>query len=608
MSRTRVLAALVVLALIAAAVGGYLFINRSAPASAGAAATLTVFTGTAQVERAGATTFTAAHTGDKLGSGDTVLTGTATKASITFGDGSQTRLDESTQLQVKAIARTNGGFQTELLQTAGKTWSNVKSLAGTNSFRVQGPNNSTAEVRGTEFSVIVTKDAAGKPVVRINTFSGTVVVQTPAGNVTVTSGLSTTVSTNQAPTPVVTIPAGDKTDSWTVFNQAQTANTGTVTANVNSGTLNQGASTPVTTGATGDGNTDLSFTLSWPGSTFSLTIIDPDGHEYQTTTSATPPVSIAVPKARPGAWAFRVTDIQSSPGEVWAVVVGQTNPSTGTPTPFFLGGSACAHTVTAGVTDTWTVTARSAAGSPVLSVGTLPSYGRFQDNHDGTGTFSFAPPADLAAGDSLALTVSAAVTGATATLSCTERVTGNGRNSTISGTVAAAGAGINAVGVTLALPDGTTQTVSTAGGGRYSFGGLAAGVYTITISAPTGYTATAGTSRSVTVDGSAPATADFALLASPSPTPPPTAGPTPGPTAAPSPSPTPTVTPTPRARRPGRRPSRSSTRWTRGWRSWSARLRPRSSPGMRHARQRPARAWWRSASSCSPTRPRRPAR
>jgi hypothetical protein len=219
--RRRLFAAVTVVALLVVAVGGYLFLTR---ASAGASATLTIFTGTASIKRNGSTTFAPAHSGESLGDGDTVQTGSGARAVINSGGGAQTRLEENTTIQVKALSKTNGVYQTDLQQTVGKTWSKVRRLIGGASFNLRGPNNATAGVRGTDFVVIVTKDAAGKPVVRIDTFSGTVVVKSSGRDVTVSSGFSTTVASDQKAQPVVPIPAGDKTDAFSVYNQALDVN------------------------------------------------------------------------------------------------------------------------------------------------------------------------------------------------------------------------------------------------------------------------------------------------------------------------------------------------------------------------------------------------
>ena len=143
--RSKAAAGIVLLVLVAAAVLTGYFLTHPKAAAASGTASLTVFTGETRVEKAGTTGFTLAKTGQQLSSGDQVRTEADTKAAITFPDGSVTRLDSNTQLTVKVLARaTNGGVTVDLEQTAGKTWNNVKQLAGGGSFKVHGPNSTTA--------------------------------------------------------------------------------------------------------------------------------------------------------------------------------------------------------------------------------------------------------------------------------------------------------------------------------------------------------------------------------------------------------------------------------------------------------------------------------
>ena len=72
-------------------------------------ASLTLFLGTLQVTRSGSTTATSAKTGDLVSAGDTVETGDSSKAAIDYPDGSITRLDSDTKLQVTSLAKTSAG-------------------------------------------------------------------------------------------------------------------------------------------------------------------------------------------------------------------------------------------------------------------------------------------------------------------------------------------------------------------------------------------------------------------------------------------------------------------------------------------------------------------
>jgi len=137
------------------------------PAAAAPTATLSVFTGTARVQKAGATTATAAHTGDTVATGDSVATGPNSKAAVTYPDGSVTRLDSVTAITID-MKRSGPSLKLGVSQTAGLTWNTVKKLVGAASFHVSGPNNADASVRGTRFGFYIEKDAAAKNVVWID--------------------------------------------------------------------------------------------------------------------------------------------------------------------------------------------------------------------------------------------------------------------------------------------------------------------------------------------------------------------------------------------------------------------------------------------------------
>jgi hypothetical protein len=103
------------------------------------------------------------------------------------------------------------------------------------------------------------------------------------------------------------------------------------------------------------------------------------------------------------------------------------------------------------------------------------------------------------------------------------------------------------VGVSMSGP-GLSTSAATSGGGTFSFGGLPAGTYSVSIALPGGVVALSGTSRTVTVDGSGSARADFFVGRpdrGPTPVPAvPTATPVPPmPTSTPKPLPTPVPAP-----------------------------------------------------------------
>ncbi|HVC99897.1 MAG TPA: SdrD B-like domain-containing protein, partial [Candidatus Dormibacteraeota bacterium] len=524
----------VVLLLVVASFGAYIYLNRSTPAGASATATLTVYTGTAQVQHSGGS-FVSASSGAALNGGDTVRTGATAEAGITFGDGSVTRLDSNTTLTVSSATKVGAGYHTSLAQSAGKTWSNVVRLVGGGTFTVTGPNNSTAEVRGTKFAYII--DANGQ---RVDDFQGSVDFSSQNQIQHLTTGLFSNIPPGGAPSPPAPISAQDLADQFTIFNVAADSNQegtgGNVTGVSANNIISVGQTTPVQPGATADGNTDLNYTLNWEGSTFELIIVDPQGNDFESQSSASHPFTITLAKPLAGTWSYKVHDVQSDkPSEQWSVVISTTTPSKLTPQPFFTGADStkCDHTVTAGQTDTWTVNAKSDAGTPTLTVPALPGYATITGG-SGSLTLSWAPPLSLATSADLGFSVTTTQGAGVATINCTEHVRAVARASTIGGHVTSGGTGLAAVTITLTYPDATTATTTTASDGSYSFGSLAAGTYSVAVTVPSGYTAADPTSSSETVDGTDSATVNFTLDASPAYSPTPTPLPTPTPTPAPT--------------------------------------------------------------------------
>ena len=310
------------LALLLLVVAGVALVAFDGPAgSTSPAAVLTIFTGTASIQR-GAAAVSAAHSGDGLASGDSVLTGSDSKAVVTYLDGSLTRLDSATRITISVSRAARGALRTSFAQSAGLTWSQVKRLISGASFRVSGPNDAVAEVRGTRFGYYVEHDPSGGPVVWIDTYEGLVRVSSRTGPaVTAGPGQRVTVKVGAAPTPPGPIPPADGQLSFTVFNQTVEAVRGAPVA-FQSGALSSGQTTRAFT-VTADGRSDLQFVLGWPGSIFQLTVVDPQGKVVAQPASSSSPLTVTFARARQGTWTFTVHDVHSSPQEAWWVVVAR---------------------------------------------------------------------------------------------------------------------------------------------------------------------------------------------------------------------------------------------------------------------------------------------
>src|SRR3982074_494990 len=125
-------------------------------ASAQTSAVLTVFTGAVEIQRSHASALTRAQSGDQVSVGDAITTGPDTKAAITYPSGTVARLDSNTRLTIVQLGRTTaGGWNIDVFQAVGKSWSRMAQLVGGSTYVVNAPNSVAAEVRGTEFEVIV---------------------------------------------------------------------------------------------------------------------------------------------------------------------------------------------------------------------------------------------------------------------------------------------------------------------------------------------------------------------------------------------------------------------------------------------------------------------
>jgi FecR protein len=316
--------AVVVTLVLVATVAGVAIAIFGTSAVAGPTATLTVFTGSARIQKAGTATAVAAHSGEAVASGDSVSTAAGSEAAVTYPDGSVTRLDQSSRITV-SIARSGAkALRLGVNQSAGLTWNSVKKLVAGATFNVSGPNNAVAGVRGTRFGFYIEQDPAGKPVVWVDVYDGKVAVSGAVGPaVTATANQRVNVRAGAPPTAPVAIPESDRHLSFTVFNQTLEAATGTPFS-FQSGTLSSGqAAGPFAVVA--DGKSTLQFVLGWPGANFEifeLTVTDPSGKVYAQPAATRPPLLVTVPKAAAGTWQFRVRDV-SSPSEPWWVVVAR---------------------------------------------------------------------------------------------------------------------------------------------------------------------------------------------------------------------------------------------------------------------------------------------
>ena len=182
----------------------------------GAATTITIISGDIQV-RHGAGPFAPAIDGDVLTAGDTIRTGDAARAVLTYFEGSTVSLEPNTELVIEdASALTDGSTIIVMQQNLGRTWHVVtKLVTGGSKYEVKTPA-STASVRGTTFTVDVAVEDA-LPIATVTTTEGTVVHSAPDPreptrriSVPVTAGTAEKIKKGGTPAPVALIPEPER--------------------------------------------------------------------------------------------------------------------------------------------------------------------------------------------------------------------------------------------------------------------------------------------------------------------------------------------------------------------------------------------------------------
>ncbi|HKC89990.1 MAG TPA: FecR family protein, partial [Candidatus Limnocylindria bacterium] len=153
---------LVVLLLIVAGVGAFLYFPRGgASTSAQNAATLAILNTAIEGSRSGAA-FAPALDGEVYATGDLVRANVDGRAVLTFFDGSSLSVDPGSQVKVVALNRVStDGIQVTIEQSLGRSWQSVQKLKTPDSrYEVRTPSTSAA-VRGTGFLTLVQQVTAG---------------------------------------------------------------------------------------------------------------------------------------------------------------------------------------------------------------------------------------------------------------------------------------------------------------------------------------------------------------------------------------------------------------------------------------------------------------
>jgi hypothetical protein len=298
---------------------GYWFLVVQAQAAVTAPATLIVFNQPVTVNG------NASTPGEALNAGDVVATQPKGHAEIQFPDGSYVRMSPNTTVQVTNVQlQRNGTLQAgEVLQKTGRTFVNIQHLASGASFKVGG-HSVTAEVRGTEFEVLVREDDTNL----IKVFDGTVGVSGKS-SATVKAGQEIDADASGTLSAVRGI-RNDRNDPYQLVAQCRSA----VAQGSNPGTIQITIGDPISSGQ----NVDVFYdspggitktALCYPGSYMQLRVTSPNGTAYWYP-NGIPPIRHQH-QGLAGRWKATVIAVDVSPAEPWVVAFAADAPCTSAP-------------------------------------------------------------------------------------------------------------------------------------------------------------------------------------------------------------------------------------------------------------------------------------
>ena len=250
--------------------------------------------------------------GEALNPNDTVHTGASGHAAIQFPDGSYVRMSPDTQVTLtSAQLQKNGNLQSaSVAQRIGRTFSSVQHLAGGASFQVAG-HSVSAQVRGTQFEVLVRSNNTNLIKVFEGTVAGATTVKLTAGQ-QIDADAYGRLSNQRAIQP-------DPQDPYPLTAQCSAA----AASGNNSGTLQSSGSENLTNGQTAEsdynspgGNLTLAF--CYPGSLMRVTVTDPAASVFSKQSAA--PLVIKIANGPPGVYKAIVTALNvPAAGEAYSL-------------------------------------------------------------------------------------------------------------------------------------------------------------------------------------------------------------------------------------------------------------------------------------------------
>jgi hypothetical protein len=253
--------------------GGYYLFVIQAQAAVPSPAALVVVTTPVDVDTNNSGGFHPARPGQEMLAGNSARTGDGGHATIQFPDGSYVRMAPNTVVTVTSAQLTHDGNlqSASLVQKIGRTFTSVQHLATGASFQVGG-HSVSAQVRGTEFEVLVRADNTNL----IKVFDGTVKVNGKS-TATLTAGQQIDADANGTlanQRPIQPEPQ----DPYGLTSQcARAVSTGTTPGTTQTSTgdnLSNGQTATLEYHSPGG---TVSVALCYPGSLMTLTVIDPRG-------------------------------------------------------------------------------------------------------------------------------------------------------------------------------------------------------------------------------------------------------------------------------------------------------------------------------------------
>lgn len=273
----------VVLVILLLLGGGYFFFIAQASAGVASPAALLVASTPVDVGHNDGG-YQPAVSGQSLDAGSSVRTGHTGHATVQFPDGSLMRVSPDTTITIQAAQLTNAGNlkSATVQQKIGRTLSDIQHLASGSSFQVGG-HSVSAQVRGTEFEVLVRTDNSNQ----IKVFDGTVQVSGQT-SVTLNAGEQVDADPNGKLGPKRAI-TPDAQDPFALASQCAKA----VSRGTTPGTTETTVGNSISTGQTAEvdyrspGGT-VTVAMCYPGSLMTLSVIDPAGAEHASRNGASP--------------------------------------------------------------------------------------------------------------------------------------------------------------------------------------------------------------------------------------------------------------------------------------------------------------------------------